>query len=84
MKYFGSVRSIEDFVCVEFQAAGATGTPWEAVLEYKERGSFSKDGSAAKIHFTTKDLKVLEDWKIGMTVQVEFDPERDEIILRKI
>src|SRR3989344_6014003 len=30
--------SINDFLCVEFQAAGTTGTPWQAVLDIKKHG----------------------------------------------
>lgn len=36
-------RSVDDYVCVEFQAAGTTGTPYEAVVEFKRDGRFSRD-----------------------------------------
>jgi hypothetical protein len=34
---------IKDFLCVEFQAAGTTGTPWDAVLEFKKSRKFTSD-----------------------------------------
>ena len=40
-----------DFVCVELQAAGTTGTPWQAILEHKEYGKFLSDRYNSIIKF---------------------------------
>ena len=36
-------EEIEDFLCVEIQAAGTTGTPWQAVMDFKRTGSFQEE-----------------------------------------
>ena len=73
---------IEDFLCVEFQAAGTTGTPWPAVLEFKESRRFSRDSYDYGINWANEFVKtmmqqvykkgrVIRDWnrKIIFVVQ---------------
>lgn len=43
IKQNGRIDTTNDFVCVEVQAAGTTGTPWPAFLEYKQTGKFQSD-----------------------------------------
>ncbi|PGH39751.1 MAG: hypothetical protein CRN43_07195, partial [Candidatus Nephrothrix sp. EaCA] len=65
---------IKDFLCVEFQAAGTTGTPWDAVLEFKKKRNFSKDNYPYGINWANefvktmmqqvfKKGKIIERWK---------------------
>ena len=39
----GPKDTIKDFCCVEFQTSGTTGTPWNAVVDIKSRGRYTKD-----------------------------------------
>lgn len=50
---------IEDFLCVELQAAGTTGTPWPAVLEFKENRSFSRDAYKYGINWANEFVKTM-------------------------
>jgi glutaredoxin len=52
-------RSIKDFLCVEFQAAGTTGTPWDAVLDFKKNGKFSKDKYPYGINWANEFIKTM-------------------------
>jgi glutaredoxin len=65
---------IKDFLCVEFQAAGTTGTPWQAVLEFKKSRKFSTDSYNYGINWANefvktmmqqvfKKGKIIEHWK---------------------
>lgn len=65
---------IKDFLCVEFQAAGTTGTPWEAVLEFKKNRKFTSDSYNYGINWANefvktmmqqvfKKGKIIEHWK---------------------
>ena len=50
---------MQDFLCVEFQAAGTTGTPWQAVEEYKMSGSFTQDSYHYGINWANQYLKTM-------------------------
>jgi len=71
MKKFGALASFEDFVCVEFQAAGTTGTPWEAVQEYKKNGKFSKDSYDYGINWANEFAKTMmqQVYKKGQIIE---------------
>ena len=73
-KKFGDLTSFEDFVCVEFQAAGTTGTPWEAVQDLKRTGKFTKETYDYGINWANefaktmmqqvyKKAQIIESWK---------------------
>jgi hypothetical protein len=59
MKKFGGLASLEDFVCVEFQAAGTTGTPWEAVQDYRRTGKFNKENYDYGINWANEFAKTM-------------------------
>lgn len=50
---------IEDFLCVEFQAGGTTGSPWQAILDYKKDGRFLKDSYAYGINWANEFMKTM-------------------------
>lgn len=50
---------IKDFLCVEFQAAGTTGTPWDAVLEFKKNRKFSSDSYPYGINWANEFVKTM-------------------------
>ena len=62
---------IEDFLCVEFQAAGTTGTPWQAVLDFKQTGSFQKKTYKYGINWANEFTKTMmqQVYKKGMVVE---------------
>lgn len=64
-------EKVEDFLCVEFQAAGTTGTPWPAVLEFKENRSFSKNRYKYGINWANEFVKTMmqQVYKKGRVVQ---------------
>ena len=64
-------RGIEDFICVEFQAAGTTGTPWEAVLDFQRRATFSKEAYGYGINWANEFAKTMmqQVYKKGMVVE---------------
>lgn len=51
--------TITDFLCVEFQAAGTTGTPWQAVLEFKNNRRYSKDVYKYGINWANEFMKTM-------------------------
>lgn len=50
---------IKDFLCIEFQAAGTTGTPWDAVLDFKKNRNFSKDNYPYGINWANEFIKTM-------------------------
>ncbi len=60
-----------DFVCVELQAAGTTGTPWQAVLEHKEQGKFLSNTYNYGINWANEFAKTMmqQAYKKGMVVE---------------
>lgn len=50
---------IEDFLCIEFQAGGTTGSPWNAVLDLKEHGEFLKDSYNYGINWANEFMKTM-------------------------
>jgi len=71
---FAVVResNLRDFLCVEFQAAGTTGTPWEAVQEYKRTGGFSKDRYNYGINWANEFTKTMmqQAYKKGILIEM--------------
>jgi hypothetical protein len=55
----GGLKTIEDFVCVEFQAAGTTGTPWGAVLEFKKHKKFLEETYKFGINWANEFAKTM-------------------------
>lgn len=53
------IEKIKDFLCVEFQAAGTTGTPWAAVLDFKKNRSFSKESYPYGINWANEFIKTM-------------------------
>lgn len=51
--------SVEDFLCVEFQAAGTTGTPWPAVLDFKNDRTFSRSSYQYGINWANEFVKTM-------------------------
>ena len=50
---------ITDFLCVEFQAGGTTGTPWQAVLDFKKSRKFSQDNYPYGINWANEFMKTM-------------------------
>lgn len=50
---------VDDFLCVEFQAAGTTGTPWPAVLDLKEYNQYMKDSYDYGINWANEFMKTM-------------------------
>lgn len=64
--------AVEDFLCVEFQAAGTTGTPWPAVLHFKEGRAFSRNSYDYGINWANEFVKTMmqQVYKKGRVIQV--------------
>jgi hypothetical protein len=62
---------IEDFLCVEFQAAGTTGTPWPAVIDFKQTGGFKQKTYKYGINWANEFVKTMmqQVYKKGMVVE---------------
>ena len=62
---------IEDFLCVEFQTAGTTGTPWQAIEDFNETGSFRKKTYKYGINWANQYIKTMmqQVYKKGMVVE---------------
>jgi hypothetical protein len=56
---------------VEFQAAGTTGTPWEAVLDFQKSRKFSKQTYNYGINWANEFAKTMmqQVYKKGMVVE---------------
>ncbi len=50
---------IDDFLCVEFQAAGTTGSPWQAILDHKEHGKFLSNAYPFGINWANEFMKTM-------------------------
>ena len=63
--------SVEDFLCVEFQAAGTTGTPWPAVLDFKNNRGFQSDSYQYGINWANEFVKTMmqQVYKKGRVIQ---------------
>ena len=61
---------VEDFVCIEFQAAGTTGTPWEAVLDFKQTRQFTQGNYKYGINWANEFAKTMiqQVYKKGVIV----------------
>lgn len=55
----GNKKEIQNFQCVELQAAGTTGTPYPAVIDFKEYGHFLKDKYNYGINWANEFLKTM-------------------------
>jgi hypothetical protein len=51
--------TIKDFLCVEFQAAGTTGTPWAAFLDFQKDRKYSKNTYAYGINWANEFMKTM-------------------------
>jgi hypothetical protein len=62
---------IKDFLCVEFQAAGTTGTPWPAVIDFKQTGGFKQKTYKYGINWANEFVKTMmqQVYKKGMVVE---------------
>jgi hypothetical protein len=67
----GATLQVRDFICVEVQAAGTTGTPWDAVLEHQRTGQFSKDTYDYGINWANEFAKTMmqQAYKKGLMVR---------------
>lgn len=65
-------NTIDDFLCVEFQAAGTTGTPWQAVLDLKKDGKFLQDSYPFGINWANEFMKTMmqQVYKKGKIVKL--------------
>ena len=66
-----SDEGIEDFVCVEFQAAGTTGSPWEAFLDFKSTQGFKKKTYKYGINWANEFMKTMmqQVYKKGKVIE---------------
>lgn len=73
---------IDDFLCIEFQAGGTTGTPWQAVLDFKKHGRFLQTSYPYGINWANEFMKtmmqqvykkgkIIETWKRKMIFVVQ-------------
>lgn len=62
---------IEDFICVELQAAGTTGSPWPGVVDFKQTGRFKQQNYKYGINWANEFLKTMmqQVYKKGMVVE---------------
>jgi hypothetical protein len=62
---------IDDFVCVEIQAAGTTGTPWQAFLEHKQNGKFESESYNYGINWANEFAKTMmqQAYKKGLLLE---------------
>ena len=62
---------VEDFICIEFQAAGTTGTPWEAVLDFQQARQFTRRNYEYGINWANEFAKAMmqQVYKKGMVVE---------------
>ena len=62
---------IEDFICIEFQAAGTTGTPWEAVKDFQKSRTFNKHVYPFGINWANEFAKTMmqQVYKKGMIIE---------------
>ncbi len=51
--------TLTDFVCFEFQAAGTTGTPWQAVLDFKRHRQFIRTNYPYGINWANEFMKTM-------------------------
>lgn len=64
-------ETVDDFVCVEFQGAGTTGTPWDAVVELLRDGRFSKGSYGFGINWANEFVKTMmqQVYKKGVIIE---------------
>lgn len=67
-----SQNKVEDFLCVEFQAGGTTGSPWKAILEFKENRKFKKDSYNYGINWANEFMKTMmqQVYKKGKIIEL--------------
>lgn len=63
---------IQDFLCVEFQAGGTTGSPWQAVVDLKEHGTFQEEAYPYGINWANEFMKTMmqQVYKKGKIIEV--------------
>ncbi len=63
-------EEIEDFLCVEVQTAGTTGTPWDAVTDFKQTGGFQEESYNYGINWANQFIKTMmqQVYKKGMVI----------------
>jgi hypothetical protein len=66
-----SPTQIDDFICIEFQAAGTTGTPWEAVKEFQVSRAFANHSYKFGINWANEFAKTMmqQVYKKGMIIE---------------
>lgn len=52
-------KEIVDFLCVEIQAAGTTGSPYPAIIDYKENGKYSRNSYNYGINWANEFSKTM-------------------------
>ena len=52
-------NEIKHFLCIEFQAAGTTGTPWQAVLDFKKDRKFANRNYPFGINWANEFVKTM-------------------------
>jgi len=52
-------QNVLDYVCVELQAAGTTGSPWQAILEHKQHGYFLQERYPYGINWANEFAKTM-------------------------
>ena len=65
-----SPSTIDDFICIEFQAAGTTGTPWKAVQEFQASRRFASTSYPYGINWANEFAKTMmqQVYKKGMVI----------------
>jgi len=57
--YNGLKGDIGDFACVEFQACGTTGSPYPAIIDFKETGEFKKKSYNYGMNWANEFVKTM-------------------------
>jgi hypothetical protein len=60
-----------DFVCIEFQANGTTGTPWDALVDLKKHGRYLKDSYDYGLNWANEIVKTMmqQAYKKGLIIE---------------
>jgi hypothetical protein len=66
-----STSKITDFICVELQAAGTTGTPWKAFQDHKRLKRFTQDAYNFGINWANEFAKTMmqQAYKKGLIIE---------------
>jgi len=67
----GDLKTLVDFKCIEFQSAGTTGTPWDALVDLKKYGKYRKEKYKFGVNWANEFSKTMmqQAYKKGLIVE---------------